>query len=205
MRRLRVRPSQPDLRGPRESLPGPTTWVRPATGWWGRMNAGRKTLRNQGRTVWAPLSVSRRRSRGLRKNAETRRRKARRSASWIGCSLPMKGQAQPQGGHGAAIRTAPVGALPPRMGAHSPRRPGARSPGTVKLTPLNGNRGTRGAPLPSTGQQHRNGGKHFGETNPRTKRTAFWQNEPESSAQHFSALAGMIPLNQQRELKWILD
>jgi hypothetical protein len=75
----------------------------------------------------------------------------------------------------------------------------------VKLTPLNGNRGTRGAPLPSTGQQHRNGGKHFGETNPRTKRTAFWQNEPESSAQHFSALAGMIPRNQQRELKWILD
>src|SRR3954447_16470223 len=40
-RRLRVRPSQPGLRGPRETLPGPTTWVRPATGWWGRMNAGK--------------------------------------------------------------------------------------------------------------------------------------------------------------------
>ena len=69
-RRLRVRPSQPGLRGSRESLPGPTTWVRPATGWWGRMNAGRKTLRNPGRTVWAPLSVPRRRSRGLRKTSQ---------------------------------------------------------------------------------------------------------------------------------------
>src|SRR6478672_9458298 len=68
-RRLRVRPSQPGLRGPRETLPGPTTWVRPATGWWGRMNAG-ESPRNQGRTVWAPLSVSRRRSRGLRKTPQ---------------------------------------------------------------------------------------------------------------------------------------
>ena len=25
----------------------PTTWVRPATGWWERMNAGRKILQNQ--------------------------------------------------------------------------------------------------------------------------------------------------------------
>jgi len=40
MRRLRVRSTQPDLRGSRETLPGPTMWVRPATGWWGRMNAG---------------------------------------------------------------------------------------------------------------------------------------------------------------------
>ena len=70
MWRLRVRPRQPSLRGSRETLPGPTTWVRPATGWWGRMNAGRKTLRNQGRSVWAPLSVPRRRSRGLRKTSQ---------------------------------------------------------------------------------------------------------------------------------------
>src|SRR4029079_19589315 len=68
-RRLRVRLSQPGLRGPRETLPGPTMWVRPATGWWGRMNAG-EIPRNQGRTVWAPLSVSRRRSRGLRKTPQ---------------------------------------------------------------------------------------------------------------------------------------
>src|SRR5438132_10815089 len=36
----------------------------------GRMNAERKTLRNQWRTVWTPLSVSRRRSRGLRKTPQ---------------------------------------------------------------------------------------------------------------------------------------
>src|SRR6185295_15196446 len=65
-RRLRVRSTQPGLRGSRETPPGPTTWVRPATGWWRRMNAG-ESPRNQGRSVWAPLSVSRRRSRGLRK------------------------------------------------------------------------------------------------------------------------------------------
>src|SRR3954463_10957573 len=80
-RRLRVRPSQPGLRGPRETLPGPTTWVRPATGWWGRKNAG-ESPRNQGRTVWAPLSVSRRRSRGLRKNAEVERREANAQRHW---------------------------------------------------------------------------------------------------------------------------
>src|SRR6185369_10283797 len=68
-RRLRVRPSQPGLRGPRETLPGPTTWVRPATGWWGRMNAG-ESPRNQGRSVWPPLSVFRRRSRGRRKTPQ---------------------------------------------------------------------------------------------------------------------------------------
>src|SRR3954465_3937795 len=33
-RRLRVRPRQPSLRGSRETPPGSTTWVRPATGWW---------------------------------------------------------------------------------------------------------------------------------------------------------------------------
>ena len=42
-------------------------------GWFGRMNAG-ESPRNQGRTVWAPLSVWRRRSRGLRKNAAVERR-----------------------------------------------------------------------------------------------------------------------------------
>src|SRR6476620_3557099 len=47
--------------------------------------------------------------------------------------LPLKGQAQPQGGHGAAIRTAPVGALPPRMGDIPQRRPGAASPGAMEF------------------------------------------------------------------------
>src|SRR5689334_22519796 len=68
-RRLRVRSRQPCLRGPRETPPGPTTWVRPATGWWEWMNAG-ESPRNQGRSVWPPLSVSRRRSRGLRKTPQ---------------------------------------------------------------------------------------------------------------------------------------
>src|SRR3954453_9329088 len=52
-RRLRVRPSQPGLRGPRETSPGPTTWVRPATGWWSRMKAG-ETPWNQGRSNGRP-------------------------------------------------------------------------------------------------------------------------------------------------------
>ena len=70
MWRLRVRPTQPNLRGPRETPHGPTTWVRPATGWWKRMNAG-ESPRNQGRSVCRPpLSVSRRRSRGLRKTPQ---------------------------------------------------------------------------------------------------------------------------------------
>ena len=56
---------------------------------------------------------------GLKENAAVGRRKARRSALWAGRSLPLKGQAQPQGGHGAAIRTAPVGALPPWCGGTS--------------------------------------------------------------------------------------
>ena len=44
-------------------------------GWWGRMNAG-ESPRNQGRSVWPPLSAHRRRSRGLRKNAAVERREA---------------------------------------------------------------------------------------------------------------------------------
>ena len=55
-RRLRVRPRQPGLRGPRETRPGPIMWVRPATGWWGRMNAG-ESPRNQGRRRGAPVRL----------------------------------------------------------------------------------------------------------------------------------------------------
>ena len=47
-----------------------------------RMNAGRKTLRNQGRTERAPLSVFRRRSRGLRKNAAVERREVNALRHW---------------------------------------------------------------------------------------------------------------------------
>src|SRR5882762_6770200 len=47
-----------------------------------RMNAERKTLRNPGRTERAPLSVFRRRSRGLRKNAAVERREANAQRHW---------------------------------------------------------------------------------------------------------------------------
>ena len=84
-RRLRVRLRQPGLRGSRETLPGPTMWVRPATGWWGRMNAG-ESPRNQGRSVWAPLSVSRRRSWDLRKTPQ--RSAERRAGPRYGSAIP---------------------------------------------------------------------------------------------------------------------
>jgi hypothetical protein len=49
------------------------------------------------------------------------------------------------------------------------------------------------------------GGEHFGETNPRKRGPAFWQNEPESSAQHFPAPAGMIAATSQEAFEWTLD
>ena len=107
-RRLRVRPRQPGLRGSRETLPGPTTWVRRETGWFGRMNAG-ESPRNQGRSVWPPLSAHRRRSRGLRKNAAVERREV---------NAHRNGRA-PQG---VSMLPAPFGApLPsPLVREHSP-------------------------------------------------------------------------------------
>src|SRR6185369_12991056 len=68
------------------------------------MNAG-ESPRNQGLSVkGAPVRL-RRRSRGLRKNAAAGRREARRSALWAGRSLPLEGQAMPQGRPmGAAFR-----------------------------------------------------------------------------------------------------
>src|SRR3954471_2219024 len=50
----------------------------------------------------------------------------------------LEGQAQPQGGHGAAIRTAPVGALPPRTGGHFPKAAGRLLPGTMEFGFMNG-------------------------------------------------------------------
>jgi hypothetical protein len=77
-------------RGPREILPGPIMWVRPATGWWGRMNAG-ESPRNQGRSVCRPpLSVFRRRSRGLRKNAAVERREANALRHWACAARRLK-------------------------------------------------------------------------------------------------------------------
>jgi hypothetical protein len=50
--------------------------------------------------------------------------------------------------------------------------------------------------------EDRSGGAHFGETNPRKQRTAVWRNEPDSSAQHFSAPAGMIAATSQEDFEW---
>ena len=50
-------------------------------GWFGRMNAG-ESPRNQGRCVGAPLSVWRRRSQGLRKNAAVERREVNAQRYW---------------------------------------------------------------------------------------------------------------------------
>ena len=120
MRRLRVRPRQPSLRGPRETPPGPTTWVRPATGWWERMNAG-ESPRNQGRSVCRPpLSVSRRRSRGLRKMP--RRGADRRAGPRYGPAVPSAEGTGPTARrprcgdpHSACRRFAPsvLGDIPP--------------------------------------------------------------------------------------------
>ena len=61
-------------------------------GWWERMNAGESPL-NQGRSVKAaPVRLQKAVS-GLKENAAVGRREARRSALWIGSSLPLEGQA----------------------------------------------------------------------------------------------------------------
>ena len=124
MRRLRVRTSHPNSRGPWETPPGPTMWVRPATGWWERMNAG-ETPRNQGRSVCRPpLSVSRRRSRGLRKNAAVERRKARRSALWTGNPVRRRDRSRRKAGQ-RARRSAPAnfGAPLPSLGIAKGSKP----------------------------------------------------------------------------------
>jgi hypothetical protein len=98
--------SHTHLRGSRETPPGPTTWVRPATGWWGRMNAG-ESPRNQGRSVWAPLSASRRRSRGLRKTPQWSA--ARRAGPRYGLAVPSRWRDRlcRKAGHGVR-RSAPA-------------------------------------------------------------------------------------------------
>jgi hypothetical protein len=81
MRRLRVRPRQPGLRGPRETSPGPTTWVRPATGWWKRMKAG-ESPQDQGLSVkGAPVRFQKAVPR-TKENAAVERRKANALRHW---------------------------------------------------------------------------------------------------------------------------
>ena len=175
MRRLRVRPSQPNLRGPRETPPGPTTWVRPATGWWKRMNAG-ENPRNQGRRRVAPVRFQK---------AVLRSKEKRRGEAPIGAPVRVMGRLFPSAeGTGFAARlshrvrrSAPalVGALPPRMGDIPQRRPGARSPETMALALLSGKLAARvrRPSLNRTTPHRNNGGQRFGETNPRSLHSTF--------------------------------
>src|SRR5436305_11223994 len=114
MRRLRVRPSQPGLGRHRPAqLRGS---VRQRAG--GAEESGGNPVESRA-FEWAPLSVSRRRSRVRRKNAAVERREARRSALWAGSSLPPEGPARPRGGpRGAAFRTSAFRrSAPSRLGS----------------------------------------------------------------------------------------
>ena len=124
-RRLRVRSTQPDLRGSRETLPGPTTWVRPATGWWGRMNAGRKTFGIKGVPYGRPCPFP---EGGLETEGK------RRSGAPRGAPVRVTDrQFPPAGGTGSIARSghgvrrsapAPFGApLPHVCAGASPREP----------------------------------------------------------------------------------
>src|SRR3954471_16420850 len=94
---------------------------------------GGKPAESRAYRMGAPVRFQKAVSRS-KENVAVKRRKASRSASWTGRSLPLKGQAQPQGGHRVRRSApAPVGASPPRMGGHPQRRPGARSPETMEL------------------------------------------------------------------------
>src|SRR6266404_4254517 len=81
-RRLRIRPRQPGLRGPRETPPGPTTWVRPATGWWSGWKRG-KPRGIKGVRMGAPVRFQKAVPR-TKENAAVERREARWSALWAG-------------------------------------------------------------------------------------------------------------------------
>src|SRR3954453_21016737 len=77
---------------------------------------GGKPVESRAYRMGAPVRFQKAVSRS-RENAAVERRKARRPASWAGRSLPLKGQAQPQGGHRVRRSApAPVGASPPSDG-----------------------------------------------------------------------------------------
>ena len=89
----------------------------------GADESGRKPVESRA-FEWAPLSVSRRRSRGLRKNAAVERREARRSALWIG--NPVRRRERPCRKAGQwARRSAPAnfGAPLPSVGGAKGSKP----------------------------------------------------------------------------------
>jgi hypothetical protein len=124
-----------------------------------RMKAG-ESPSNQGRTVWAPLSVSRRRSRGQRKTPQWSA--ARRTPSVIGRA--------PQG---VETLPAPFGApLPsPLVREHSPRERGDGNPGAPRALREQGRRSF----------DFLRAGCLTCESDARApkRRRAFWRNEPE--------------------------
>jgi hypothetical protein len=181
MRRLRVRPSQPSLRGPRETLLGPTTRVRPATGWWERMNAG-ESPRNQGRSVKAaPVRFQK---------AVSRSKEKRRGEAPIGAPVRVMGRLFPSAeGTGFAARR-PTGAAfrisacrrfaPSDGGGHSPK--GGRAPVHPKRwrTPTAWQPRHACCALPSTVQQRRNGGRHLAKRTRGTSDLRFGGTNPSS-------------------------
>ena len=100
-------------------------------GWWGRMNAG-ESPRNQGRSVWPPLSVSRRRSRGLRKMP--RRGADRRAGPRYGSAVPSRRRHRPNRKAATVRRSAQrlsalcpsVRGLRPLDGGHIPKTAAGR-------------------------------------------------------------------------------
>ena len=141
-------------------------------------------------------------SRAFRKGAPVRFQKAvsrtkekRRGEAPIGAPARVMGRPfPPAGGTGFAVRRATGCGVPhQRLSALRPlgwgdipqRRPGARSPGAMKLTPIERQaRGTRAAPCPQPGNHEttesilakRTRGTsalHFGGTNPRSLRSTF--------------------------------
>ena len=193
MRRMRTgRDAAPAGSASSAGLPGASgvtarpNYVGPSVRAGGADERRAKTLRDQGDLANGSFHFQKA-VRGRRKNAAVKRRKARRPASWAGRSLPLEGRPCRKAGH-RVRRSAPalVGASPPRTGGMP--------------------QGGRAHPPPerwrwlyeTTRHQRSCSGEHFGENEPEVfGQRAFWQNEPESSAQHFSAPAGMIAATNQ--------
>ena len=181
MRRLRVRPSQPSLRGPRETLPGPTTWVRPATGWWGRMKAG-ESPPNQGLSVkGAPVRFQK---------AVSRTKEKRRGGAPIGAPVCVMDRQFPSAeGTGFAARRA-TGCGDPHQRLSALRPPWALGgfaplgwghPQTAAGRTLPRSDETWLVKMSSTDAasalaERGSGGERFGETNPK-----FGRRQPSSS------------------------
>src|SRR6185295_10762973 len=110
--------------------------------------------------------------------AVSRTKEKRRGGAPIGAPARVMGRPFPSAeGTGFAARRATGCGDPhqrlsalrlPRMGANPPRRPGARSPGTMEFGVVTA--------------EDRNGAEYFGGTNPRKEQRRFGETNPRSSA-----------------------